>query len=485
MLPSGQRSLHEVTQSAFISYALNRQGQTCFFEDLIRGDKYKSDIAYKFDQFVLVYEHDPLYWHPEDRDDCKKTQQLLAYPDVIVVRARIGASKLQMEHPRFIQLILPKSSKYCDTLKAFLYAVHERIPAFTFRFPDEENQKALISFAAEMYTIIHPSFDAKFSERAKLLADNDLKIPAEKLVRIPITTIRDSLSVLEKLGVSKEKIAKIPTLLTLDLKTLERKAAFLKDKLGLSKEKIAKSPHLLGSAPETLERKAAFLNGELDISKEKIAKSPNLLGSDPETLKRNAAFLKNKLGISKEKIATFPNLLGSDPKTLKRKAAFLKDVLDISKEKIAKSPILLTSNPKSLKRKAAFLKDEMGMKKENIAKSPNLLTSNPETLKRKVSWYDDKCIEWRNDTSLLTLNMDRIQESFEFLTQKCQIPQKLIGKKRLTRFKVLNRHRDQTNFTEFLSLGPIDKIKILDTCTAQSCAEKQGVEPNKRLARHF
>ena len=38
MLPSCQRSLEEVTQSLFISYALNRHEQAHFLEDLRRGD---------------------------------------------------------------------------------------------------------------------------------------------------------------------------------------------------------------------------------------------------------------------------------------------------------------------------------------------------------------------------------------------------------------------------------------------------------------
>ena len=74
MLPSSQRSLDEVIQCAYLSYSFGRLNHDSFFKDMIRGDMCdKSDIAYKLNDMILVYEHDPAYYHPDNRDDCKKT----------------------------------------------------------------------------------------------------------------------------------------------------------------------------------------------------------------------------------------------------------------------------------------------------------------------------------------------------------------------------------------------------------------------------
>ena len=59
------------------------RGET-FFDDLMCSDLlYHSDIAYRIRDITLVYEHDPGFWHREDRhkNDIAKTKKLLKHSD--------------------------------------------------------------------------------------------------------------------------------------------------------------------------------------------------------------------------------------------------------------------------------------------------------------------------------------------------------------------------------------------------------------------
>jgi len=401
MLPSSQRSLDETIQCVFISYSLGRDNEENLFEDMIRGDTYdKSDIAYSLKDGIIIYEHDPGYWHPVERDDSAKTDKLLKYPNTLIIRGRIGASKLEIEHQRLEQLILPEKSTHYETLLEFINAVQKHLPDIQFRLPDVRTQKQLKVFAQEMFKIIHPDYETKVLERQKFLNTHNLDMNPAHLVSMPVST-------------------------------LEATIRILKVELGLSKSNIATCASLLGSDPDTLKKNANILKVELGLSKSKIATCASLLGRNPDTLKKNANILQVELGLSKSKIATCASLLGRDPDTLKKNA----NILQV----------------------------ELGLSTSKIAQCASLLTCNPDTLRQKASWFRQKNMDYISDPSMLTNDLDRMKVNLDFFTRKCGIPFKSIGKRRITRFKVRQSHKSMVKNLSFMSLSPAEKIRILST----------------------
>jgi hypothetical protein len=285
MLPSCKRSLDEVTQSCFISYALCRDTQEFLWEDLIRGDRLcQSDIAFQIQNTVLVYEHDPVFWHDDNRDDATKTLKLLHDPNVIVVRGRIGASKLQ--HPEFdtrlIQLILPEKTKHIDTLHAFIRAIQPHFPNISFRIPTKNMQKKLVSFAKDMFKIIHPNYDSKVLERKQLFQSENLNNKPEDFVRVPMSTLRQNIFLLkDTLQITGSKLAQCATLLTKNSDTLREKARILKDEFKITTSKLAQCASLLSYNPDTLREKARIYTTQLNITIHQLAKCPSLLTCNP------------------------------------------------------------------------------------------------------------------------------------------------------------------------------------------------------------
>jgi hypothetical protein len=285
MLPSCKRSLDEVTQSCFISYALCRDTQEFLWEDLIRGDRLcQSDIAFQIQNTVLVYEHDPVFWHDDNRDDATKTLKLLHDPNVIVVRGRIGASKLQ--HPEFdtrlIQLILPEKTKHIDTLHAFIRAIQPHFPNNSFRIPTKNMQKKLVSFAKDMFKIIHPNYDSKVLERKQLFQSENLNNKPEDFVRVPMSTLRQNIFLLkDTLQITGSKLAQCATLLTKNSDTLREKARILKDEFKITTSKLAQCASLLSYNPDTLREKARIYTTQLNITIHQLAKCPSLLTCNP------------------------------------------------------------------------------------------------------------------------------------------------------------------------------------------------------------
>ena len=431
MLPSSQRSLDETVQCVFISYALGRHNKENLFEDMIRGDTYdKSDIAYSLKDGIIIYEHDPLYFHPVERNDSAKTEKLLKYPNILIVRGRIGASKLEIEHQRLEQLILPEKSTHYETLLEFIKAVQKHFPDIQFRLPDVGTQKQLKVFAQEMFKIIHPNYETKVLQRQKFVNTHNLDMNPADLVSMPVSTLEATIHI-------------------------------LKVELGLSKSKIAQCASLLGRDPDTLKKNANILQVGLGLSNSKIAQCASLLNRDPDTLKKNATILKDELGLSKSKIAQCASLLGRDPDTLKKHATILKDELGLSKSKIATYATLFNRDPDTLKKNANILKDELGLSKSKIAQCASLLNRDPDTLRRNASWFRQKKMEYISDPSMLNCDLDRVKVNWDFFTRKCGIPFKFIGKRRMTRFKVRQSHKSAVKNLSFMSSSPAEKIRIL------------------------
>ena len=387
MVPSSQRSLDETVQCVFISYSLGRDNKENLFEDMIRGDTYhKSDIAYSLNNGIIIYEHDPLYYHPVERNDSAKTETLLKYPDTLIVRGRIGASKLEIEDKRLEQLILPEKSTHYETLLEFIKAVQKHIPDIQFRLPDVRTQKQLKVFAQEMFKIIHPNYETKVLERQKFVNTHNLDMNPAHLVSIPVSTLEATIHILKvELGLSKSRIATCASLLGRDPDTLKKNANILQVELGLSKSKIATCASLLGNDPDTLKKNADILQVEFGLSKSKIAQCATLLTRDPDTLKKNANILKVELGLSKSKIATCASLLTCNPDTLKKNANILQVELGLSKSKIAQCASLLGGDPDTLKKKSNILKVELGLSKSKIATYATLLSRDPDTLKKNAN----------------------------------------------------------------------------------------------------
>ena len=454
-LPSSQRSLEEVTQCAFIARALGRPAES-FLEDLRLGDTYhKSDIAFRIGDIVLVYEHDPVYWHPAERDDQGKTQKLLDIPNTLVVRGRIGASKMPMEHPRFIQLLLPERSKYREVLHAFLHHVAAHLPNHPMHPVDAD--KEIITFAKEIFTRIHPDYETKVRERTELLQEHRMDgiVDARSLVGMPLATLSKTICVLkEELRLSSSKIATYARLLCRDPETLQHNAKLLKE-MGLSSSKIAQCARLLCRDPETLQHNAKLLK-EMGLSSSKIATYATLLWRDPDTLQHNAKLLK-EMGLSSSKIAQCANLLNMKPDTLQHNAKLLKE-MGLSSSKIATTATLLGRDPDTLQHNAKLLK-EMGLSSSKIATNATLLTRDPQTLERNARWFEAHDMEWRTDVLLLAQSTKRIESALKFLTEECAIPRKHLSTRTITRFKYEDQKK--INWASFSSLSPSEKCSII------------------------
>ena len=457
-LPSSQRSLEEVIQCAFIARALGRPAES-FLEDLRLGDAYhKSDIAFRIGDIVLVYEHDPGYWHPAERDDQGKTQKLLDIPNTLVVRGRIGASKMPMEHPRFIQLLLPERAKYREVLHAFLHHVAAYLPNHPMHPVDAE--KEIITFAKEIFTRIHPDYETKVRERTELLQEYGLDgiVNAKSLVGMPLATLSKTICVLkEELRLSSSNIAtnayllsKIQKLYAMQdfsrrwgsrlrrlLQTpvysvrIQKLCNAMQDfsrRWGSRLPRLLHTPLYSGGVQNTCNAMQAF-SGDGALVFQDCYTYAFLLGRDPDTLQRNARLLK-EMGLSSSKIATcallgkiqtlcnamqdfsrrwgsrLPRLqlvplLGRDPETLQRNARLLKE-MGLSSSKIATYANLLCMNPDTLQRNARLLQ-EMGLSSSKIATYASLLGRDPDTLQRNASLLKEMGLSSKQIATAATL----------------------------------------------------------------------------------
>eukprot|EP00966_Prymnesium_polylepis_P131376 3038824-Prymnesium_polylepis.1 len=99
--PSCMRSKEEVKVVAYKADALCML--SALRDILLRGDAmHSSDSLFKLGGQLVVYEHDPGYWHGEWRidGDLKKTNLLLqSDANLLVVRGRIDAPRLLIEDP--------------------------------------------------------------------------------------------------------------------------------------------------------------------------------------------------------------------------------------------------------------------------------------------------------------------------------------------------------------------------------------------------
>eukprot|EP00966_Prymnesium_polylepis_P100806 2334742-Prymnesium_polylepis.4 len=400
--PSSQRSLEEVVATAYLADALHTLPS--LRDHLLCGDAtHRSDAVFDLGGQVIVYEHDPGFWHPTDRleGDMNKTRLLLDGDErLVVVRARVKAPPLPLEDPRCV-LVHVKSSKPGIVLAAVAPALAPYVPEpFSSRLRQAHSgvRKIAEMAAMDLYKEICPDYEKKVEERHTFLDENGLQaVDASQLVRMPLDTLRHTTTYLmNELGVNKEKIAAWPSLLSRSVEAnLKPTAAYLMDELGMKKEKIATWPQVLCLSVEAnLKPTAAYLMDEVGIKKEKIAAWPSLLGlSVDSNLKPTAAYLMNELGIKKEKIATYPSLLGKSVEAnLKPTAAYLMNELGMKKEKIAVNPSLLwCSVEANLKPSAAYLMDELGIKKKKIATEPQLLFLRVEAnLKPTVSYLMDE-----------------------------------------------------------------------------------------------
>ena len=468
------RSKEEVVQSAYIADAMH---MLPFLKDalLLGDDTCHADCVFYLGPILLAYEHDPGFWHGEERleRDLRKTEKLLASSDkCVVLRCRIDAPRLEVDHPRCV-VVETKSTSFGKRLVEIAAKLAEHLPepfASRLRSAHGGQRKAAELHAEALYKEICPDYETKVKERADFLADAGLSaIDAEKLVGIPMSVMHNSVAYLTgELGMAKAKIAAFPQLLACSVEAnLKPTVAYLKDELGMAKAKIAAFPQLLGCSVEAnLKHTVSYLTGELGMAKAKIAAKPQLLGYSVEAnIKPTVAYLTGELGMAKAKIAAWPQLLGySVEANLKPTVAYLKDELGMAKAKIAAWPQLLSySVEANLKPTVAYLKGELGMAKAKIAAQPRLLGCSVEAnLKPKIA-------------SLCELGLDGAG-----VAARC--PQ-LLWKNIKTNIKPT---RDWLVNTAELDIDIINKTPSLLTCSIETMdarlmlAKEAGI-PNKRI----
>ena len=380
--PSCQRSREEVVQSSYIADAFG----ISLYEALKHGDEWhRSDAAFHLDNgVVLIYERDPVHWHPDERlrGDCDKTEKLLRYENTLVVRGRVGATELPIQHPRLIQLMVHRTIKPQCLMYEFARAVHHRLPEpFQSRLRDMGDKKRMdVEIHASMvFRNIHPGYDTKLQERQEFVEEYGLAVDATTIVHMPLSTLRTTVDCVLTFGITKTKIAQCPTLLRCDPETLRTKSCILRQEFGITREKIAQHPTLLLRYPETLRTKSRILQQEFGITREKIAMNPILLMMDPETLRTKSRILQQEFGITREKIAMNPILLLLDPETLRRKAEWLRHHgFDWTND-----PMILGSSLDRMKASLDFLVD-VGISRHRITKR-HVQRLTPVQMKRRYT----------------------------------------------------------------------------------------------------
>ena len=228
-LPSSQRSLEEVVQSAYLADAMDIP----LYDALYCGDKwFQSDAAFDLNGIVLIYEHDPGHWHPDERieGDCDKTNKLLQYEHTIVVRARIAATELPIKHPRLVQVVVPRS-KPEHLLYEIARAMDGRLPEpfqSKLRVVDSTKKRDIETYASTVFRDIHPDYELKVQQREALFHEHGLAMDATLFVGIPLSTMKETIKLLHEFGIAKKTIETNPSLLTRKPDTLRNKISWFR-----------------------------------------------------------------------------------------------------------------------------------------------------------------------------------------------------------------------------------------------------------------
>jgi len=428
LLPSSQRSLDEVCQTAYISDVLG----IGIYDAMKKGDQWiRSDAAFDLaDDLVLIYEHDPLYWHTDEMRDCEKTKKLLNYENTLVVRARIGATELPIQHERLIQLVVPEKIKHEDLMYEFAQAVHSRVPEpyrTRLRNVEKTKKKDVEAYASRVFAHIHPDYETKLRERQTFLDEHGLDLKASGFVGLPLQTMKDTLECLFSFGLTKAKIASHPNLLSYNSESLRDNFSVLENEFGFTKAKIASNPSLLWCKPNTLRDKFSFLENELGLTKAKIASNPTLLTMKPNTLRDKFSFLENELGLTKAKIAS--------------------------------NPTLVTMKPETLRNKFSFLENDLGLTKAKIGTQPPLLWN--ETLRETGVWLRHRGFDWSKNPALLLSSLPRMQASFDFFVEE-GVPEHLIKVHHVQRITETQKKRKHSHVGYSAMDGP-SKLRVLCT----------------------
>jgi len=428
--PSCQRSLEEVVQSSYIADALG----ISLYEALKHGDEWhKSDAAFHLDNgVVLIYEHDPVYWHPDERmqGDCDKTEKLLRYENTLVVRSRVGATELPIEHPRLIQLMVHRTIKPERLMYEFARVVHHRLPEpYRSKLRDVGDKKRMDveTHASTVFRHIHPDYDTKLRERTTFLQEYGLTVEATTIVGTPLSTLRRVMDYLLTL--------RIPL------------------------KRIARHSQLLWQDPQTLCTKTCVLQQELGMTNAKIAVNPNLLLHDPESLRTKSCILQQEFGITKAKIVTHAKLLLWNTEILRTKSRVLQQEFGMTRERIAMHPQLLSLNAETLRTKSRILQHEFGITRERIAANPALLSLDPETLRQKGEWLRHHGFDWTKSPMILGSNLDRMKVSLDFLVD-VGISRQRIKKKHVQRLTPVQMKRRYTH-ASFSTMDESSKLRIL------------------------
>ena len=275
----------EVVQLAYLLDALGRLDE--LREVLRRGDATQlSDGALTLDDHLLVYEYDPGWYHPPERDDAKKTHELLSLGnDVLVLRTRVDAVPLDVQDARYVEV--HASSR--DSPGAVLAKEIDKIAPY------------LSALTALRLTTCGGAHRRRHAEIEAQTVYNEIYPGAAELARRIRRTLED-----HELGTVDES-----TLTGTPLETIQSAATYLTATLGIEPKKIAAYPNLLScSVEDNLKPTVAYLTQTLGIEPKKIAAHPNLLSCSVEdNLKPTVAYLTQTLGMELKKIAAHPNLL--------------------------------------------------------------------------------------------------------------------------------------------------------------------------------
>jgi len=262
MRPFATRSFAELKFVAYLLHSLDLLPK--FRETLLRGDAcLQSDAGIFLGECLCIFEFDPGYHHPPDRNDREKTLRLLHHYDTaLVVRLRVDACDIVIDNPRCV-IVHCRSASNGAMLVAAARAIAPHVPEpFRSRLLVAGSEKRPVAECAalDMWRELNPAFDDKCAAiNSFLLASNLEGIDVTHLVGVPMHTMASAFAWLRSIGVKDTTIVAHPRLLRWNVATLETKRAWLHS-IGVQDAKIATQPTLLCRDIATLDSQHSRLH---------------------------------------------------------------------------------------------------------------------------------------------------------------------------------------------------------------------------------
>ena len=212
--------------------------------------------------------------------------------------------------------------------------------------------------------------------------------------------IKQTQSLLEKMGWNEDRVASMGPLLGLSQNTILEAYALLKE-LGATDAKIASTrSNILGKKTKKTKINIQLLK-ELGATDAKLASRLELWGKKPETTQRNIEALR-KLGATDAKLASHPHLLALNPETIKRNYLTLRG-LGIEERRIITNIHLLGIPPRTTRRNyqnhVGLLREDYGDRnsgRDLLTTYVKLLGIPPATLNSNVQYLYSLGLDYHN-----------------------------------------------------------------------------------------